>query len=62
MKNKKETKQSLIKEAVLKKKNSGVPVAIAILLLVGSATYIYAKTVSNSRYTRKWQDYDDCGI
>jgi len=59
----KENKQKVIIEDIsLKKRNSGIPVAIAILLLVGSATFIYAKTVSNNRYIRKWQDYDDCGI
>jgi hypothetical protein len=39
-----------------------LPVTVAILLLVGSVTYIYARTISNKNYRLKWQDYDECGI
>jgi hypothetical protein len=41
---------------------SGLHVAIAMLLLVGSAVFIFAQTVNNKKYKKKWEDYDDCGI
>ncbi|GHU53025.1 hypothetical protein FACS1894132_04090 [Clostridia bacterium] len=43
-------------------KKTYYPVAVAILLLVATSIYIYAKAIGNKKYNRKWEEYDECGI
>jgi hypothetical protein len=43
-------------------KKSSLPVIAAIVLLVATSIYLYAKAIGNRKYIRKWEDYDECGI
>ncbi|MDR0919782.1 MAG: hypothetical protein LBM93_11170 [Oscillospiraceae bacterium] len=43
-------------------KKSFLGIGIAIILLVATSIYIYARAVGNKKYLTKWEDYDDCGI
>jgi hypothetical protein len=43
-------------------RKTALPVLLAIILLVATSIYLYAKAIGNKKYIRKWEDYDECGM